>query len=112
MEEANADFQKQYEQAEKLARKYDEARKNSAGPKDNWYRNPVLCASKEHRDEHDNEFLDGMAKCIDQVHAEMGLQCGPALTSSAPPVKAIAYCQKEALPSEVAEENGQMLLIA
>lgn len=112
MEEANADFQKQYEQAEKLARKYDEARKKSAGPKDNWYRNPVFCATKEHRDESDNAFLDNMVKCIDQVHAEMGLQCGPALTSSAPPVKAIAYCQKEALPSEVAEENGQMLLIA
>ena len=89
MEKANADFNKQYEDAENLTKQYTSAfAKTGQG---RWYNSPVFAATTENQTEERQQTCQTLANCIDQVHEALGLHCGPALTYAQDPAKAIAY---------------------
>ena len=56
-----------------------------------------------------------MAKCIDEVHADLGLRCGAALTTT-PTVKALPMAQVDMhvqqMPTMATNESGQLDLLA
>lgn len=87
MEQANADFTSQYENAEKLTKKYDEAWKKTGVSR--WYSSPVHAALREFQDDENRKTCATLAECIDKVHDVMGLHCGPALGAPTQ-VKALA----------------------
>ena len=112
MEQANDDFQKQYEQAESLSKKYEAARKKQES---HWYKSPVYSATRTIPTEDDRRECDAMAKCIDEVHADLGLRCGAALTTT-PTVKALPMAQVDKhvqqMPTMATNESGQLDLLA
>lgn len=108
MEQGNADFNKQYEQAENLTKQYDAAWKKTGQSR--WYNSPVYAATREWQREEDHTTCETMAACINSVHDSLGLHCGPALTA-ATPVKAIAYSPEEE-EQHHADDQGQLLLLA
>lgn len=104
MEEANQDFQKQYDKGESFTKEYMNLYKKSARNSYGWDR-PALKVLQEFKGkEADGSELDRMEAAINSVHESMGLQCGPALSGpSGANVKTLA---KRAAGQE------QMLLLA
>lgn len=80
MDEANADFAKQYDEAEKLTKEYDEAWKKTGQSR--WYNSPVHAATRASQTEENRATCQTMADCINQVHDKHGLRCGPAIAAS------------------------------
>lgn len=105
MDQSNEDFQRQYEEAEKLTKEYDKAWKGGTKYR---YNSPVYAAIHGKRDDL-QETRDQMAKCIETVHEDMGLRCGPALT--APPSKLAIACDVEEPSKSQEDEGGQLLLL-
>ncbi|WP_157497264.1 DUF4942 domain-containing protein [Diaphorobacter sp. J5-51] len=93
MDQANGDFNKQYDEAETLTKKYDDAWKKSASRR--GYISRVYAATNEMQTDEHRETCKSMANCIDKVHEDLGLHCGPALTAAAP-VKALEMAKEEA----------------
>ncbi|MBC3871743.1 DUF4942 domain-containing protein [Undibacterium oligocarboniphilum] len=80
MEAANDDFLKQYEEAEDLSKKYLTVFRRTTT---STYRPAQLFSALRHNTcESDQEICQQMADCIDTVHTELNLQCGPSLTYS------------------------------
>lgn len=104
MEEANADFQKQYENGEALTSEYMEIYKKSARNSYGWDR-PALKVLRECNGlDVDGSELDRMEAAIDSVHESLGLRCGPALSGpSRDSVKQLAIEHSD---------NPQLLLLA
>lgn len=80
MDEANADFTKQYDEAEKLTKEYDAAWK--ATGQGRWYNSAVYAATKELQADEHRATCQTMSDCIDQVHEKHGLRCGPAIEAA------------------------------
>ena len=80
MNEANADFTKQYDEAEKLTKEYDAAWKVTGQGR--WYNSAVYAATRESQSIEHHATCQAMSDCIDQVHVRHGLRCGPAIASS------------------------------
>ncbi len=112
MEQANDDFQKQYEQAESLSKKYESARRKQES---HWYRSPVYSATHTNPTEADRSECEAMAKCIDEVHKDLGLHCGAALTTSTA-LKALPMAQVDQpvqqKPTMATNETRQLDLLA
>lgn len=108
MDEANADFTKQYDEAEKLTKEYDAAWKATGQAR--WYNSPVHAATRATQEDEHRAVCQAMSESIDRVHEKHGLRCGPALTA-ATPVKAIAYSPEEE-EQHHADDQGQLLLLA
>lgn len=104
MEEANQDFQKQYEKGETLTKEYMELYKKSARSSYGWDRPAIKLLRELKGQEVDGSELDRLESAINSVHESMGLHCGPALSGpGAANVKTLAQ--------PVADQQ-QMLLLA
>jgi hypothetical protein len=83
MDEANSDFQKQYEKGEALTKDYmdlyKKSTRNSYGLDRPAYK--LLRLLKGH--EVDRSEIDRLETAIETVHKGLGLQCGPALSGPA-----------------------------
>lgn len=115
MEEANADFQKQYEKGEAFTDEYMERYRKSAhcsyGLDRPHYKLLREVQGRGDDDERCHE-LDRLEKAIAEVHEQHGLQCGPALASSAP-LKAIrASTEVAGAGGSQTSEPEQLLLLA
>lgn len=97
MDDANADFSKQYDEAEKLTKEYDAAWK--ATGQSRGYNSPVYAASRDVQAEEHQATCQTMSDCINKVHEKLGLHCGPALTA-APKMAQLP------MPAPIAQESG------
>lgn len=110
MDEANSDFQKQYEGGEALTkdymRVYEMSARNSYG-----YDRPAIALLRnlKGKDEGDTLQLDRLSAAVDMVHTQRGLHCGPALTTSHP-VQSI--CMGDQPHSNEHSRQEQLLLLA
>lgn len=111
MEEANRDFQRQYENGEALTKEYMAAytssRQNSYG-----YDRPAVALLRNMKGlDHGEETLqlDRLQTAVDVVHGQHGLRCGPALTK-AHDVKSIDMFRHISDDAKVKPE--QMLLLS
>lgn len=113
MDEANADFKKQYEKAESFTDEYLAAyrkgRFSSIGECEIAYR-AVRLAQGNSQDE-DAYTLTRLAAAIDEVHEQHGLVVGPSLKSS-PPSKGIGQSPQALAKSHEAVPQQQLLLAA
>jgi len=116
MDEANADFQKQYEQAEKLSGQYDKRWKGTPECRaSGWYDNRVYAMTVERPTEDHYQVMQAMVNCIEQEHDAMGLHCGPALKhEAAPQALSITHAPAEQKPTAPAQADahGQLSLLA
>ena len=116
MEEANSDFQKQYEQAEKMTKGYENRWKETAECRNSlWYDNRVYAMITERPTEDHYRTMQAMAQCIEQEHQALGMQCGPALKyekAAEMPALPAKQEEKHPEPEAQADEDGQLLLIA
>ncbi len=102
MDQANTDFNKQYEEAEALTKKYDAAWKKTGQGR--WYNSPVYAATAERQSDEHQETCKTLSQCIDKVHEELGLKCGPALTAAAP-VRALEMAKVQAPKPQQKQHN-------
>lgn len=108
MEEANSDFQKQYDKGETYTKDYLEAYRNSARNSYGLDR-PAIQLLREIKaiGDEDRPELDRLERAIEAVHDSKGLHCGPALKASTP-LKAIAF---ETVASSHRQCGEQQLLL-
>lgn len=110
MDEANSDFQKQYEGGEALTKEYmvvyETSARNSYG-----YDRPAIALLRSLKGLDDGETLqlDRMSSAVEAVHNQHGLHCGPAL-AKAPTAKLI--CMGEQRTSENSSAQVQLPLLA
>ena len=112
MEEANADFIKQYEKGETFSDEYLELSNKSRPSYDRC--NPAYKLLREVQGRSKEEGapeLDRLEKAINEVHEKHGLQCGPALTGKAE-LKAITHQPEAEKARPIADEPEQLLLLA
>lgn len=81
MEEANADFQKQFNDSEKLTPSYVQRFKGKSS-KSYYWRDPVHAACGERETEDSKRHLQELVDSIEEAHAELGISCGVALENS------------------------------
>lgn len=89
MNEANADFKKQYEQGEALSKEYLEAYRKSA-TSSYGFDDPARALMRDLKGKSSDGTpeLDRLQAALDQVHAKHKLHCGPALEQE-PDLKAL-----------------------
>ena len=112
MEEANADFIRQYEKGETFSDEYLELSNKSRPSYDRC--NPAYKLLREVQGRSKEEGapeLDRLEKAINEVHEKHGLQCGPALTGKAE-LKAITHQPEAEKARPIADEPEQLLLLA
>lgn len=111
MEQANADFEKQYDKGEALTAEYLKHYKTQSRSSYGMDR-PAISLLREingtNRDGSTLE-LDRLEKAIETVHEIQGLHCGPRLTASAP-LKAIPSNAASASVNEDSLHGQQLLL--
>jgi hypothetical protein len=79
MEEANGDFQKQYDKGEALTKEYMDLYKKSTRNSYGWDRPALQVLRAVKGQEANASELTRLETAIDAVHESKGLQCGPAL---------------------------------
>ena len=112
MEEANADFIKQYEKGETYSDEYLKLSVNSPPTYDRCNPAYKLLRQVQGRDKDEGTpELDRLEQAINDVHEKHGLQCGPALTGKTV-LKAIAHQPEAEKERLIADEPEQLLLLA
>ena len=112
MEEANADFIKQYEKGETYSDEYLKLSVNSRPTYDRCNPAYKLLRQVQGRDKDEGTpELDRLEQAINDVHEKHGLQCGPALTGKTV-LKAIAHQPEAEKERLIADEPEQLLLLA
>jgi len=114
MEEANADFKKQYDKGETFTAEYLQKANNSSrfGSSDHVAPSYRLLQQLRGQDEGEgNSSLDRLDAAIDAVHEEHGLHCGAALTTTAP-LKAIGMGPTASATNQPNVIQEQLLLLA
>ena len=112
MEEANADFIKQYEKGETYSDEYLKLSVNSRPTYDRCNPAYKLLRQVQGRDKDEGTpELDRLEQAINDVHEKHGLQCGPALTGKTV-LKAIAHQPEAEKERPIADEPEQLLLLA
>lgn len=110
MAQANKDFEKQYNKAEKFSAEYIAAYQKSPTPKNYWSKDPVKVLMKGDRSSLPTEaLLQDLDTAINQVHAKHGLNCQASISSSMP--KAILQLVNECESERNAPANSQMCLL-
>lgn len=104
LQEANADFRRQYEEAEGLTARYRAAWGKT---RRSVWSDPVYAASRE--DKESRGVCEEMAEAIESVHAALGLKCGPAIGAK-PALKAIG-CDPAVVAKPEKEEQQEELLL-
>lgn len=104
MEDANEDFQKQYEKGETMTKEYMDVYKKGVRSSYGLDRPAWKLLRELKGQDVDGSELDRLDAAIDSVHDSIGLHCGPALTGSG-----AANVKKLIQP---AEEQQQLLLLA
>ena len=112
MNEANKDFKKQYENAEKLHEDYLTEFRKDHKPSSWWERDPVYALTRG--GERAEEIKKSIDSAINEVHDRAGLQCGPALNYESPQTVEVKALQApEQLPNAIDTNQAQLdLLIA
>lgn len=104
MEDANEDFQKQYEKGETMTKEYMDVYKKGVRSSYGLDRPAWKLLRELKGQDVDGSELDRLDAAIDSVHDSIGLHCGSALTGSG-----AANVKKLIQP---AEEQQQLLLLA
>lgn len=114
MEDANADFKKQYDKGETFTAEYLRKANNASrfGSVDHVAPSYRLLQQLRGQDDGDgNSSLDRLDAAIDAVHEEHGLHCGAALTTTAP-LKAIGIGPTASATNQPNVIQEQLLLLA
>lgn len=109
MNEANADFKKQYEQGESLSKEYLDAYRKS-NTRTYGYDDPARAVIRSLKGTGSNELpeLDRIQAAIDGIHAKHGLRCGPALEQR-PVLQALPAPQKVAVSAPTPLPQSEQL---
>ena len=112
MEEANADFKKQYDNGEAMTKAYME--RYSKGVRSYYGMDrpayALLRSLKGNPLDENERQLDRLTTAIEEEHKELGLQCGPALTRASN-VVAIGMAPKAAPEQTSIQEPEQLSLL-
>lgn len=114
MNEANADFIKQYEKAESLSDEYLKAFASSGRGMYGDQTAPVyklLRIAQGTDSEGDEHLVNRLDAAIEAVHASRGLRCGPAIEAPST-LKAIGMNPPASVEVDTAEQPEQLLLLA
>jgi hypothetical protein len=114
MDEANADFKKQYEQGESLSKEYLDAYRKS-NTRSYGFDDPARALMRnlkgKDRDGDGTPELDRLQAAVDAIHAEHGLHCGPALERKPERVALMAPAASLEASKKEAGQQEQMDLI-